>query len=164
MSCRDIKPLVLAERDGGLGAGQLARIDTHVATCASCRQLRTRLAVTVAAWQTDVARVAVPDLDAEWQAVRTRLPGLGKPAQTSRRSAKLVWLAVPLAAAAALAVGYFASAPPPTVPAETAAEGATAQAEFVEAGDAKASTLVFVDKDSGWLVVWASGDDTSTKG
>ena len=41
----------------------------------------------------------------------------------------------------------------------------TARADFVEAGDANASTMVYVDKDSGWLVVWATNlAETKTSG
>ena len=41
---------------------------------------------------------------------------------------------------------------------------AKAGADFVEAGDPNASTMVYVDKDSGWLVVWATDVDAQTRG
>ncbi|MEN9403282.1 MAG: hypothetical protein RL091_1985, partial [Verrucomicrobiota bacterium] len=43
-------------------------------------------------------------------------------------------------------------------------EVAVARAEYVEAGDVNASTMVYVDKESGWLVVWATNVDTKTSG
>ena len=41
--------------------------------------------------------------------------------------------------------------------------GEVAQAEYVEAGNVDASTIVYVDKDSGWLVVWATDRDADPK-
>ena len=36
--------------------------------------------------------------------------------------------------------------------------------DFVEAGDTSASTMVYVDKDSGWLVVWATDGEVKGNG
>jgi hypothetical protein len=41
--------------------------------------------------------------------------------------------------------------------APTGSESAMAvHADYVEAGNPAASTMVYVDKESGWLVVWAA--------
>ena len=74
-----------------------------------------------------------------------------KPAR-KRPLAPLIWFSAPLAAAAAaLAIGFFAFRP------------AAPQAS-VESGDASVSTIAYVDKDSGWLVVWAADADTKSNG
>jgi hypothetical protein len=57
------------------------------------------------------------------------------------------WLGLPLAAAAAVAFVFLN-------PQTSAPE--TARAEFVETGETAGSTMVYVDKESGWLVVWAA--------
>lgn len=96
----------------------------------------------------------MPDADREWQAVRRRQHGdasrfLSRTGE--RRHNMIPWLAVPFAAAAALAFTFFVapeSARPPA-PATTATELAASPA-----GDA--STVVYLDEKSGWLVVWAS--------
>jgi hypothetical protein len=56
-----------------------------------------------------------------------------------------------LAAAAALAFVVYQ-------PAVTSRSdlGPAASAEFVETGSPTASTMVYLDKESGWLVVWAA--------
>ena len=70
----------------------------------------------------------------------------------------------------AIAFAFFVnptSAPVAMPPSPMATEVATAEvarADYVEAGDTNASTMVYVDKDSGWLVVWASDADTKTSG
>jgi hypothetical protein len=61
------------------------------------------------------------------------------------------WAAAPVAAAAALAVAVWFK-PPALAPADPA----IARAVFVEPGDARATTLVYVDEPTGWLIVWAA--------
>lgn len=104
-------------------------------------------------WQEETAQVSVPDATAAWASIRARRH---RPAESvRRRTPPLFWLALPLAAAAALAVIFQpSSAPAPDL----------ARAEFVEAGNADASTMVYVDKESGWLVVWASESPRNTSG
>jgi hypothetical protein len=69
-----------------------------------------------------------------------------------RKSNLIPWLAVPLAAAAAGAIMIFVTPPWPRSPAPAAAVAAASAT--ATANDA--STVVFVDEKSGWLVVWAS--------
>jgi predicted anti-sigma-YlaC factor YlaD len=166
MKCRDIEPLILAERDGVLTTGQHAEIEGHAASCSACRKLRADLHESLALYQADVAKVALPNVDNEWQAVRAQLDRPAKPAR-KRLLAPVIWFGTSLAAAAALALAYVGlqpgqpqvmSAPmPPETP-------QIAQADYVEAGDTNASTMVYVDKDSGWLVVWAADGDTKNSG
>ena len=160
MNCRDAEHLILSERDGALSADQLARIETHAAACPACRQQRMRLTEALNAFQTDAAQVTLPDVAAEWRTLRAQLAGRqGKPAR-KRPLAPVIWFGAPLAAVAAMALVYLGLQPKVAEPAPAAAD--IAQAEFVEPGDANASTMVYVDKESGWLVVWAA-DSSAVK-
>lgn len=152
MNCRDIENLLFAERDGALTDQQRADLDRHLGGCPACREVRSDLAAAAEAWRERTAGVTVPDAEAEWRKVRAQLPG-GAEVRTApkRRLAPIIWLATPLAAAAAFVFAFFLSSGP-----AGADTGALARAEYVEAGSAEASTLVYSDKESGWLVVWAS--------
>lgn len=157
MNCREIELLLSAERDGALNATQQAALDQHVADCPACRVFRDQLSSTMSALRADSACVRMPDVDAEWHALQARLNSDGAKSGKKRPLAPVIWLSAPLAAAAAIALAFFVNRPSPALPAEGFSPPAeVASAEFVEAGDADASTMVFVDKESGWLVVWAT--------
>lgn len=176
MNCRDNESLILAERDGALTKAQLAALSDHVAACPSCRKLRTDLSRALDAYKTDVATVAAPDADEAWRELQTRLT---KPTK-QKPLAPVIWFATPLAAAAAIAFAFFVTRPAPPSPVSMPTPSAElviappppplhdpsviAGADFVEAGDPNASTLVYVDKESGWLVVWATDVSTDTSG
>lgn len=155
MNCRDIEPLLLVERDGVLTPEQHAALTAHVAACPACRLLRTTYGEAVTFLKTDAANVAVPDAAQEWHTLRAQLRGetaKKRPlAPIILRSANwprnLFWFSAPLAAAAAaLAIGFFVfrQAPP--------------------SEDAAAATIAYVDKESGWLVVWATEAKANTRG
>jgi anti-sigma factor RsiW len=167
MNCRDIQPLLLAERDGVLTSQQHAELAAHVAGCPACRRERLVYGEAVTFLKTDAANVAIPDADEEWQTVRAQLLGeVSKPAR-KRPLAPIIWFSAPFAAAAALAFAFFVTqSPVPQAPDLTPQPAVTevARADFVEAGDTNASTMVYVDKDSGWLVVWATDVDTKGNG
>ena len=55
----------------------------------------------------------------------------------------------------ALALVFLGSPPKPAEPAPVS---------LAQAGTAEVSTMAYVDKDSGWLVVWAADSDTQTSG
>ena len=161
MNCREIKPWLLAEPDGALTAEQRSALSRHVAGCTACRLLQADLHAALDTYRADSARVALPDVDTEWRKLRAQLPVTREQTGRERRLAPVIWFSAPLAAAAALALGYFGFN---NTPVETAGVPETARADFVEAGNANASTMVYVDKDSGWLVVWATDDETKTSG
>lgn len=140
MNCRDIEPLLLAERDGVLTPEQHAALAQHVAACPACRHERIVYGEAVTFLKTDAANVAVPDVNAEWRAVRAQLHQPAKPARKSPL-APVVWFAAPLAAAAALVVAFFVTRPTPPP------------------ADAPAPNIAYVDQESGWLVVWATDAD-----
>lgn len=166
MNCRDSESLILVERDGALTDAQRAALSDHVATCTACRQLRANLASALDTYRRELDSVRVPNADEAWRDLRGRLHG------KKRSLAPVIWLGAPLAAAAAFAFAFFAARPAaPVSPAsaavavvETYDPSFIAGADFVEAGDPDASVMVFVDKESGWLVVWAADTQAHTKG
>ncbi|HLP24648.1 MAG TPA: zf-HC2 domain-containing protein [Acidobacteriota bacterium] len=160
MNCRSAEPLLLAERDGVLTPAQHADLVQHVAACASCRQLRTDLATAMDAVRVEAQAVPLPDIDAEWRAVEAKINGnaAAGTAHHKRRLAPIVWFSAPLAAAAAVALALFVNRPVPVIPSEGVI---AARADFVEVADPKATPIVYTDKESGWLVVWAESADTT---
>lgn len=158
MNCHQVEPLLFAERDGALSPAQRASLAQHIAGCAACRQLHGEFATALAAWQADVTQVAVPNAATAWTALR---PRLAEPQPAHRRKlAPIIWLTAPLAAAAAIALVFLTATHGPLAPTEVT----DARAEFVQPGNANASTMVYVDKDSGWLVVWAADTTNNGKG
>ena len=163
MNCRDIETLLLAERDGVLTSEQHAALAGHVAACPACRQFRANLTEATLFLKTDAANVAVPDADRAWRALQAQLPGEKTRPAKKRPLAPVIWFGSTLAAAAALTFAFLSRQPQP-MPTVILDNDVVAEAEFVEAGDLNASTLVYVDKESGWLVVWATEGDASGKG
>jgi len=149
MKCTECTRLILS--DGGVppSPGWQDEVAAHVAACPDCRRLQADLATMWATWRADTAQVAIPDEKAAWEELRPLLRQSAK--RNPRRLAPLLWISAPLAAAAAFAFVLLN----PAVP--TVNESAMAvHADYVEAGNPAASTLVYVDKESGWLVVWAT--------
>jgi len=159
MNCPEAENLLQAERDDALTVEQRASLDRHLTGCAACRELQSSLLLAGEAVRAEAAAVPVPDVDVEWRRLRSRLHGAEVPEQPRRRLAPVIWLGAPLAAAAALALAFIFQSPRPN-----AAHGAVALAsvDYVEAGRADASTMVYQDQQSGWVVVWAS--DTKSSG
>lgn len=158
MNCPDIESLLLAERDGVLTPPQHATLAAHLAACPACRQLRADLGEAVAFLKTAAANVTVPDADREWHTLRAQLHGETTRPAKKRPLAPVIWFSAPLAAAAALAIGFFVFRPAaPQVP------NLSPQTSVV-ADDVAASTIAYVDKDSGWLVVWTTEGETKTSG
>ncbi|MBP7482789.1 MAG: zf-HC2 domain-containing protein [Lacunisphaera sp.] len=146
MNCRDIEPLLLAERDGVLTPQKHAELAAHVAGCPACRRERAIYGEAVSYLKTDAANITVPDADKEWRTIRAQLPGENAKPARKRPLAPVIWFTAPLAAAAALALGLFV-----IHPTQPAAEAPTA-------------TIAYVDRDSGWLVVWAVDTQAGDKG
>ncbi|MFZ5494987.1 MAG: hypothetical protein ACOZE5_06575 [Verrucomicrobiota bacterium] len=173
MNCRDSESLILTERDGVLTIDQLAALSDHVAACPACRKLRTDLTAALDTYKTGVGAVAPPDADETWRELQGRLHEPTR-REKQRPLAPVAWFGAPLAAAAALAFAFFTTRPttpeppatgeiaPPTPPLHD--PSIIAGADYVEAGDPDASVMVFVDKESGWLVVWATSPSDATSG
>jgi len=170
MTCREVESLILSEPDGALTAPQRAALSDHLVACPACQQLRARMLAALDAYRADHTRIIVPDVEAAWDELQAKLPAQPRqtePERTRIRLGPAVWFGAPVAIAAAIAVFFTAPfrSPSPS-PATLAPVGSeSARADFVEAGDANASTMVYVDKESGWLVVWATdANDTKTSG
>ncbi len=147
MTCRAAQRRLSLERDGALAEPERGELAAHVEQCAGCHQFRVTLGEASERLRTAAARVTVPDEERAWQEVRRGLRA-ARPAGGRQWWGAVRW-ALPLGAAAAVAFGVLG----PGREEQTAARG-VARADFVEvAGDA--SSLVYVDDKSGWLVVWA---------
>ncbi len=165
MNCRDTEPLFFAERDGALTNEQRATLDEHVAACLACQEARAEIARALDAFRTDAINVTVPDAAEEWQRLRMQLSAVSRKNRTRTKLAPVIWIGGSLVAAAAVAFAFVGLRPQAKAPAEAVAlTPEVAQAEYVEPGDVNASTVVYVDKDSGWLVVWATDAEVTTKG
>jgi hypothetical protein len=122
--------------------------------------MQTRLAAALDTWRSAATRAAVPDPAREWSALRRRLRDASAPAATrptAGRPIQWAWLAIPAAAAlVALAILRPPFGPGDEPAASPAMSAVAARADAVEAPGGNASTMVFVDDRSGWLIVWAS--------
>lgn len=186
MICRDATPLLSAERDGPLDAAVREALDRHVEACPACRRIRANLAEAAEAWRADTAGAAMPDPAGEWRTLRALLRagaadsavgGGNVPSFTpAHRRVSAWWVtagAVPFAAAAvwlamlALEPGKPApSARPASVVALAPSESTAslpARADYLET-PADASPVVFLDQESGWLIVWAEAPAAHTSG
>lgn len=161
-SCQHITSLLIAEPDGRLTPAEQAEIEGHVAECAACRQQRAMLAAIPASLQAVTQSVSTPNPQQEWMRLRSQLPkqrSQGK-RQTPKTPFWLQW-SFPLGAAAAAVVvalvTHFRYSDRISLEQRSAT---VARAEYVQAENAD-STLVYVDQESGWLIVWAdsSGKD-----
>lgn len=160
MNCRDIEPLLLAERDGVLTNEQHAALAKHVAACPACERLRATLSEATLFLKTDAANVAVPDADHAWRELRAQLHGEKARPAKKRPLAPVIWFGAPLAAAAAVAFAFYIGRPAPQ-PTRAAPLAVTASLVPLGADDSDSSTMAYVDKESGWIVVWTT--DVSTK-
>ncbi len=154
MNCVHAQHLLLAERDGPLPSTEAMDLDGHLKACASCRQLRADLRTGFAEWNARTAGAPVPDLRDAWRDLRTAREGEHAPSQAA------AWfrIGLPLAAAAAFAVLLVQA--PWRSPSPVAVNGASiAHVNYVEPGTAGTSTLVYEDRESGWLVVWTVETD-----
>jgi predicted anti-sigma-YlaC factor YlaD len=155
MKCSAVQPLLSAAHDGALAEQERLAVEQHLAGCAACRQLAAEMVSVSEAYRADAARVSVPDADEEWRLLQARL---NAPTRASRRRVAPVvaWIGLPLAAAAAVAFTFFAERAPVAAPLATqVAATEFARADFVDVAERDATPVVFLDKESGVLVVWS---------
>lgn len=164
MKCSESQRLISAERDRALAEIERAGLEAHLAACAGCRESRARLAAAADAWRAASAAVPTPEVERAWLDIRRAIRGAANPAggRARSRGSFVSWAAGSLAAAAAMAVALFVSWPAqPANPANPASEWMApvevARAEYVDAGEG-VTPVVYVDDDSGWLVVWTVAD------
>src|SRR5262245_3669522 len=163
MNCREAQPQIFAERDGSLDNHQLTALNGHLAQCDACRRIRENLTAALTTWRADAASVRVPDAEREWHAVRRRIRG-GAESGAERvlrpRRNLFTWIAVPLGAAAAVAVALFLL-PSSTSHVASSPPVQTAHAAGSVEASGNSATMVFVDEKEGWLFVVA--DNTGIK-
>lgn len=157
MNCRSAQRLVSAERDGVLTARERTDLAVHVAGCAECRRFQATLSEAGEQLRAAAARVAVPDEERAWHDIRREIHAVDTVAPRSWWA--LGRWALPLGAAAALAVVALVSPPWDS----EQARAAVARAEFVEV-PSDSSSVVYVDDKSGWLVVWAAAEPAGKGG
>ena len=149
MNCRSAQKWLSATQDGALADFERAGLAAHAAECSECRQFQSLLGEAQQHLQALATQVALPDEERAWRDIRSEI-------RATRPVALRAWWnlgrwALPVGAAAALAAvvvigpSWMDGDGPQTV----------ARAEFVEV-PADASSVVYVDDNSGWLVVWAS--------
>lgn len=146
--------------DREMTAQQSSAIQAHVSTCAHCQQFAASLETLSGAIHADANAATVPSADAMWASVQSRINETSKPARKSRKVAPIIWITAPLAAAAALVFAFLPIKPTASKQVAVAPSPQSSQVNYVETPDPDATTMVYVDKESGWLVVWA--DDPST--
>lgn len=150
MNCHDATRLISAERDSALGPVERGELEAHIAHCPACQAWRASLAETMAVYRGQVASLPAEQIEAECRAIEARL-GTARPA-ARRPLATVTWIGLPLAAAAAMAVVWLAGVRPFAGPPQYAS------VDFVEVADKTASPMVYLDTESGVLVVWAVSD------
>ncbi len=148
MNCNEARRLLLASRDGP-PPPEAGALPAHLAGCPGCRRLQADLHAGFEAWSEAARSVTVPAADEVWREVRAARHRPTPPVRPS-----WVRVGLPLAAAAAVAVLLVQSpwrqASSDDLPTELA------QVNFVVPGTPEASTLVYEDSESGWLVVWTA--------
>ncbi len=170
MNCHDAENQLIASRDAPLGAADAASLEQHLQECPHCQTLSAQLEEAVATWKKRDETVPVPDVVTEWHAVRRRIRSNDTvPAKGGLPTwSQLLKLAVPMAAAFAIAINFWPEPKPvpsimgPSVVAQHDWSDIhdhftyVAHAEYVETEDEDVSPFVYVDEESGWLIVWAS--------
>jgi anti-sigma factor RsiW len=159
MNCREAEHSLFAERDGALDETQRAALVSHVDECSACRLLRQNLTVALAELQASSRQSSLPDVELEWQKLRREIRGGATAQMAASRRSPITWFALPLAAAAALAIAFFVT--PGTQKSDFSATPTAKIAQATSASESEpASTMVFVDDKSGWTFVWASAENT----
>jgi predicted anti-sigma-YlaC factor YlaD len=160
MNCTKALAIIAAGQDTGGTDGNGPQFEAHLATCPSCRLARSNLAAALAAWRSETAQTATPDPAREWRALQRRRREEAETDSTrpwAVRGLRWAWFAVPAAAAlVALVVLRTPVGPGDSSGRSTPASAIAARADAVEAPGGSASTMVFVDDKSGWLIVWAT--------
>jgi len=149
MTCREAQDHLYADRSAdptNPSEAAMTAFAAHLAQCPGCRRQQEQLRSALDAWRADAAATPVPDAEREWHALRRRIRGGDTAANPVRRF--WPWLSLPLGLGAAAALTFLVWQNP--------APRAEARVDFVEVPGGKASTMVFVDEKSGWLIVQAS--------
>jgi len=170
MNCQDAEQLVLARKDGALTDDKRTALEAHIAGCASCARLQSLISENSNHLRESAHTATMPDVADEWLEIRRRIQAPEPVAPMWSRLMPV--LSVPLAAAAALVIAFFAvpqwfdraDSVDPVEPVRIAQFEWGARAEFVEMPGSDDTVVVYVDEPSGWLVVWAVTPSTDIGG
>lgn len=153
MNCRQAEHQIFADRDGAFDDPRRAALTEHLAQCMACRQMRDGFSAAIDVWRADARRAITPDSERAWHDLRRQMRNAGTAVAGGHRHL-LAWIGAPLAAVAVVAIAFLVQ--PQWRGGSDGPPQAVARAEYVEVPSATASTVVFVDDKSGWLVVLAS--------
>ncbi len=157
MNCHSVQDQLTRAADGATPASDQAAIAAHLSACSECQRFAETLRRLPDWIAEEVASHPVPDAEEMWREVQAQIQTPPKP----RKVAPIVWLTAPLAAAAAL---VFAFLPQRNAPdSSVIADNQIVQVDYVEVEDPDATAMVYVDNESGWLVVWAD-DPAANRG
>jgi hypothetical protein len=178
VNCRHVQNELLTPRDTPLGVPSSSALQTHLADCAECRAIQQQLLAATDSWRETDAQVNVPQAQAEWHSVRRRLRQAEPSTASSGWWHRTLQFGGPLTAAVAIAFVVWngrSVTPEATIDSLTAipttnevaqnddpwAEFAdhfayASNVEYVETENEDSSPFVYVDDESGWLIVWAS--------
>jgi anti-sigma factor RsiW len=135
-------------------------LDAHLAGCADCRRHHDELSAALASLKANDLRIQTPDAKAEWLLLSARLNQSAQPRPRTWRTPDHKWAAIwsTGALAACLALAFLLNRGGHPGDETTLAQvPAPARADYVELGDATATPVVYLDQDTGWLIVWAEG-------
>lgn len=162
MNCHKAHQFLFAEPDGVVPPGRQIALQAHLEECSVCRKARSSVTDSMASWRTSIAAVDTPDVEKAWQDIR-RATRRGQPTQAVGTLNSFRWVA-PLGIAAGLAL--VASVTPRwqnNAQAAPTAQREVAHADFVDVPN-DASSMVYVDDQSGWLVVWSYSESQPSGG
>lgn len=166
MNCRRARRLMSLERDGRLDESDRRALAGHLGQCAVCREAKASLGAAAEAWKAAQDRAEIPDPAVEWQHIRRAIRRAGAAARSgeARRQREWSWwrafsaVGGAVAAAALVLVLWRFRGPEPGAPQPgPAALGAdeAVHVEFVEFAEGAENQTVYVDAETGFVVVWA---------
>lgn len=162
MNCHKAEELLSRALDGELPAEQRAALDSHVASCASCRALCedwTRNAALLRDQKIEPAQTA----EALWADVQRtiRLQGERPGVEVSVFGWRLQWAGVMIFAIllGVSAFGLLRLRSPQVETTQVIERGV--EVEFVETDVPGASPMVYQDAETGWTVIWVAGMEGS---
>lgn len=150
MNCRQAEKALSRHLDDELPADEVATLEEHLATCSACRETATEWRGLGQAMRAE-APDEIPDPTKAWHDIRRTLRNREAPAIRANRRP---WWSHPLpwagagATIALLAVGYLLQ----DSPASQFQNGSTV--EYIDTELPGASTVVYVDDETGWNIVW----------
>lgn len=151
MNCRQAEIALSRHLDGELSAREMTRLEAHLSACPDCRRTASEWSEIGSALRA-AGPARTPDPARAWQSIHrtirqddgTTVPAVIRP----RWRTTLPWAGLAAAAVLALAI-LFVPGGPGSEPSPF-----SSSIEFVETDLPGASTVVYLDDESGWTIVW----------